>query len=343
MTIYTEVMKRLLGGADLEQQQANAMMNKLMSGDVSHPQAAALLTALAIKGVTANELAGFATAMRDNALPLPGFQDALDTCGTGGSGLSTINTSTMCAFIVAAAGVKVAKHGNRSSSGKCGSADVLERLGVRLSNGPTAASKLLREVGVSFLFAPTYHPAMRHVVPVRRALGFRTVFNFLGPLCNPSRAKRQMIGVSDAKMAELMAHALAEMGCDRAMLAHGEDGLDELSLCAPTRLWHVVHGQVRQDRITPEDLGLDTVAPQAIEGGDVAINAAIFEAVLSGKEGGPATQHVLLNAAAGLLVGGVVTDWQQGLETSRQLVSSGAAWRTFCAFRDASNDMSRAA
>lgn len=341
--VYRPVMERLLVGADISREQAAGMMRAMMDGELLQPQSAALLTALAIKGVTADELTGFATTMRDKAVPLTGFEDALDTCGTGGSGLSTINTSTMCAFVVAAAGVRVAKHGNRSSSGNCGSADVLERLGVPLTASPKIAAALLEQVGVTFLFAPAYHPAMKHVVPVRKTIGFRTVFNFLGPLCNPARTRRQVVGVSDAKMARLMAEALAAMGSQRALLAHGDDGLDELSICGPSRLWHVEGGAVTEATIAPEDVGLGRHAADAIAGGDVAHNAAAFEGVLRGTDLGAKADHILLNAAAGLFVGGAASDLRDGVNKARQTIQSGEAWRRFEAYRSAAVQLAGAA
>ena len=333
--IYRPAMTLLLAGESLPRPMAEEVMAAMMDGALEQPQAAALLTALAIKGVTAHELTGFAVTMRDKAVALPGFEHALDTCGTGGSGLRTINTSTMGAFIVAAGGVPVAKHGNRSSSGNCGSADVLEALGAPLASSPDEAARLLSEVGVTFLFAPAYHPAMKHVVPVRKTIGFRTVFNFLGPLCNPARTRRQVIGVSDPRMAELMARALAEMDCEMALVVHGEDGLDELSLCAPTRTWMVRGGKVSGGRFCPEDVGLQRAPPAAIEGGDVAENARIFEAILRGDDKGPAADHVLYNAGAGLWIGGAAADLGEGVARARQLVDSGAAWACFERFRTA--------
>jgi anthranilate phosphoribosyltransferase len=332
--MYKTVMTELLNGRDLPRERAAAMMAEMMEGALEQSQAAALLTGLAIKGVTASELTGFAMAMRERALPVVGLEDTLDTCGTGGSGMSTINTSTMCAFVLASAGVRVAKHGNRSSSGKCGSADVLERLGVHLAATPEVAVRLLESVGMTFLYAPSYHPAMRHVMPVRRTIGFRTVFNFLGPLCNPARTSRQVIGVSDPRMADLMAHALAELGCERALVAHGEDGLDELTICAPTQLWMVSDGEVTGATMRPEDAGLKRAEPAAIQGGSVEENAAAFEAILTGAEKGPRADHVLLNAGAGLYIGDAANAIEEGVELARKQVESGAAWAKFCAYRD---------
>ncbi len=343
MTTYRETMSALLRGDDMTRDQAAAIVAEMMAGELGQPQTAALLTGLAIKGVTADELSGMATAMRQAAVPLPGFEDAIDTCGTGGSGMNTANTSTMCAFVVAAAGARVAKHGNRSSSGKCGSADVLERLGVHFATGPEPASELLNRVGIAFLFAPTYHPAMRHVVPVRRSVGFRTVFNFLGPLCNPAGTRKQLLGVSDARMAELMARALADMGCERAMVVHGDDGLDELSISGSTRVWHVRGQRVETASVEPGDVGLVTHPFETVAGGDIETNTALFQAILGGTGDKPRTDHLLLNAGAALHVAGVSESVAAGVDRARQLIESGAAWQRFEAFRAASNELASAA
>jgi len=333
-------MERLLGGEDLPRALAEELMQRSLAGELDPAQVAALLTALSVKGVTTLELTGFAAAMREAATPLdvPGADRLLDTCGTGGSGLPTTNTSTLCAFVVAAAGGRVVKHGNRASSGKCGSMDVLEELGVAIDLGPVAVTSLLAETGMALLFAPRFHPAMRHVAPVRRALGFRTVFNFLGPLCNPVGSCRQLLGVSDLAMAPRMAAALAELGCGRALVVRGEDGLDEISLAAPSRTWEVVDGQVREGRVQPEDVGLDRVPFEVIAGGDRKENAGRFLAVLAGEDRGPLADHLALNAGAALHVAGQADDLADGLSRAREVLQSGAALARFEAYRDASRE-----
>lgn len=332
---YQAAMTRLLAGQDLQRQAAAAVMGQLMAGELAESQAAALLTALAVKGESAEEIAGMAAAMREHATALPGAEDAIDTCGTGGSGMATANTSTMCAFVLAAGGARVVKHGNRSASGRCGSMDVLELLGGRIDLGPAGAGQVLEQVGITTLYAPAFHPAMRHVMPVRRQLGFRTVFNFLGPLCNPANVRRQVVGVCDPMRAETMAHALATLGAERALVVHGTDGLDELTLCAASQIWVVREGSVHKQRFEPAELGLRCEPFPAIAGGGPAENAALFEALLRGEEQGPHRQHLQLNAAAGMLVAGLSDDMISGFELAGELISSGAGWRHFETWRDA--------
>lgn len=336
---YTIAMKRLLGGQDLGIDDANLVMSDIMSGEVGEVQIAALLTALHLKGETADELCGFAAAMREKAVLVEAPDDCLDTCGTGGSGLSTANTSTMSAFILAAAGVNVAKHGNRASSGKCGSTDVLEELGVCIDPGPEQAAQLLEDLNIAFLFAPRYHPAVKYVVPVRRQIGFRTVFNFLGPLCNPAGTRRQLLGVSDPAMAPLMAQALADLGSEKVMIVHGSDGLDEITLTGPSRTWTVLGGTVTESLLDPTALGLDTVPFEAIAGGDRAENTRIFLDVLSAEELGPRRDHLLLNAAAGLYVGDVVGNLKDGLSLAAEMIDTGAALQRFEDYRKASRGL----
>jgi len=330
-------MTRLLAGGALSRAEAEAVMRECMEGQLEPVQVAALLTALAAREVSVEELTGFAAVLREKARPVP-LPDALgarlvDTCGTGGSGLPTTNTSTLCAFLLAAAGVPVAKHGNRASSGKCGSMDVLEELGVRIELGPEAAGELLAGQGLAFLFAPLYHPAMKYVGPVRAGLGFRTVFNFLGPLCNPAGARRQLLGVSDAGMAPRMASVLAELGSERALVVWGEDGLDELTLSAPTRTWEIAPDGSREGRLKPEDLGLTTAPQAALAGGGRAENARLFLALLAGEEAGPRRDHLLLNGGAALYVAGQADTIAEGVERSRALLAEGAVLACFEAYR----------
>ncbi len=333
--LYRRAMSAVLDGVDLSREEAGGLMQALMTGELGEVRAAALLTALAAKGEAASEIAGMAEVMRQHATPLPGADDGVDTCGTGGSGLDTANTSTMSAFVLAAAGARVVKHGNRSASGRCGSMDVLERLGGRIDLNPEAAGRVLQKVGVTALFAPIYHPAMRHVVPVRRTLGFRTVFNFLGPLCNPAAVRRQVVGVCEPERAATMAQALAALGTERALVVHGMDGLDELSLCAPSRIWVVRNGAVTEQRFEPAELGLESVPFADIAGGEAERNAALFEAVLSGQERGPHARHLQLNAGAALLVAGLVDDLAAGYGLAAQLLADGAPWRRFQAWKEA--------
>ncbi len=321
---WRDAMQTVLGGGSLDRAAAHQLMATAMTGELSAVRVAALISALATRRETVDELVGFATAMRALAVPLPGATDAVDTCGTGGSGLATVNTSTMSAFVLAAAGVRVAKHGNRASSGRCGSSDVLEALGVPVSAGPQAAAQLIAETGLCFLFAPRYHPAMKHVMPVRRELGFRTVFNFLGPLANPAAVQRQLLGVSDVGRAPAMVAALAALGVHRALVVCGEDGLDEFSLAAPTRVWSLDAGVVVESVVTPESVGLATVPFAAIAGGEAADNVRLLRAILDGSERGPHRDHLILNAAGGLLVAGRVEDLRAGVALAAELIDTGA-------------------
>lgn len=344
---YEALMPKLLAREALDEAQARRLMAEVVRGDLGAARIAAVLTALACREVDGAELAGFAAVLRERAHHVPVQGMRLDTCGTGGSGLSTANTSSMSAFVLAAAGVPVTKHGNRKSSGRCGSIDVLERLGVHVEIGPQKAAALLAAHGVVFLFAPLFHPAIGMVMPVRRELGFRTVFNLLGPLANPAAATHQVLGVSDAAAAPHMAGALLGLGVQRAIVVRGDDGLDELSLSAPSTLWHAdaadPAGTPRVERVTPEDVGLQRAPAAAVAGGDPAENAAIFEAVLSGADRGPHADHVALNAGAGLLVTGRAASLREGVEQARALLHAGAAWTRFCAYRDATQALAEAA
>lgn len=342
MSVYHDSIVALLRGDDLGRSGSEEVMGACMDGALDPAQVAALLTALSIKGVAPAELTGFAAAMRSRATPVAASGDLVDTCGTGGSGLPTTNTSTLCAFVLAAAGVPVAKHGNRASSGRCGSMDVLEELGVGIEIGPQAAARLLDEVGISFLFAPLYHPAMRHVATVRRALGFPTVFNFLGPLCNPAGARRQLLGVSDSAMAPRMAAALQELGSERVLVVRGEDGLDELSLGGPTRTWELVDGELIEGSITPDQVGLRPAPFEALAGGERADNARRFADILAGEETGPRADHLLFNAGAALYVAGRVAGIAEGVEQARELIASGAAAARFEDYREASRSLAGA-
>lgn len=341
--LYREAMAALLAGRLLEDPVAQGLMDCLMGGQLTDTQAAAVLTALQMRGVHPSELTAFARSMRAHMRPVPASGPVLDTCGTGGSGLSTINTSTMAAFVVAGAGVRVAKHGNRASSGKCGSSDLLAALGVPLELPADRLPTVLEEVGLVFLFAPAHHPAMRHVVPIRRALGFRTVFNLLGPLCNPAGADHQLLGVSDPSQAPAMIRALAALGSRRVVVVHGEDGLDEISLAAPTRTWTLVDGEIAEGRIDPRELGLDLVPHDQLCGGDVERNRQICEQVLSGEDDGPHTRLVLLNAAAALQVAGTVADLTDGYRLAEESLRGGRARRVLERYRQVTEGVRAAA
>ena len=325
---HKNLLNRLLAGRDLTSREVEDFIGAVMDGEVDDVVVAAALAALRLKGETGVEVAAAARAMRARSLPvlIADPENAVDTCGTGGDGAETINISTAAALVAAAAGVAVAKHGNRSVSSRCGSADVLEAAGVRLDISPEAMAAVLDEVGVAFLFAPRLHPAMKAVMPVRRALGVRTVFNLLGPLTNPAQVERQVIGVWGPEVQPLMATALAELGALRGLVVHSDDGLDELSVNAPTTVLEVRDGEVVGEwRADPEKLGVDASDPESLKGGDAAENLRRIRAILGGEEQSAATEAVALNTAAALYVADLAPDLRQGLDMSREVLRSGAA------------------
>jgi anthranilate phosphoribosyltransferase len=297
-------------------------MATIMDGEATPAQIGALLAALAVRGETEDEVVGFARVMRERAVPLRS-QGAVDTCGTGGDGAGTFNISTVASFVVAGCGVPVAKHGNRSASGSCGSADVLEALGVRLDPPVATVQRSLDEAGWAFLFAPGFHAATRHAVAPRKELGVRTCFNLLGPLTNPARPAGQVVGVPRPHLAAFLARCLQRLGIARAWVVHGA-GLDELSLCGPTEVAAIEDGAVRTFRVVPEDAGLPRCAPEALQGGDAARNAAIAREVLAGR-GGAARDVVVLNAAAALVVAGRARDLRQAAALAAEAIDRGRA------------------
>ena len=319
----TRVMER----EDLTASDAEAAMQIILSGEATHSQIAAFLTALKMKGETANELVGFARAMRRMAAPVdPGLEGKtlLDTCGTGGDGRDTFNISTVAAFVVAGAGVHVAKHGNRSISSKCGSADLLEEWGIEIAMPPEKSARAIREVGIGFLFAPAVHSAMRHAQPVRTDLKMRTVFNLLGPLTNPSGANAQLAGAPSERAAELIAAALAALELKRGFVVHGEDGLDEITTAGPTICWEIRDGKAERRRLEPGDFGLKAAEPEALRGGEKARNLEIANAVLAGCPG-PQRDIVLANAAAALVAAGKADTFLEGVAIALVSIDSGAA------------------
>jgi anthranilate phosphoribosyltransferase len=320
--------KKAEAGTHLTRQEAESAMEDILSGRAGEDSIVALLSALRTKGETIEELLGFARAMRRHATPI--FTDAsrtgellVDTCGTGGDASGTFNISTTAAFVAAGAGVRVAKHGNRSISSKCGSADVLEALGISLDVTPERVGAAINEIGIGFLFAPALQTAMRHAMPARRRLG-RTAFNLLGPLTNPAGARAQIAGVFSADVVEKVANVLAELGVERAFVVHGAGGLDEISLAGETKVGEVRGGVVRVYEITPEDFGLARAPISAISGGDAAHNAAIIRAILSG-EPGPRRDIVIANAAAALVAAGRAADFLAGARIAAGSIDSGAA------------------
>ncbi len=322
-----ELVARVAAGEDLSETDAALAMEQIAGGESPPVQVAALLTALRMKGETASEIAGFARVMRERVVGIrPRCERLVDTCGTGGGQVPTFNISTAAAFVVAGAGVSVAKHGNRAVTSACGSADVLEALGVRIDLPADAVCACIEEHGIGFLFAPAHHPAMQHVAPIRRDLPFRTVFNCLGPLANPAGASGQVVGVYEPRLVPLLAGALRALGCRRALVVHGLDGLDELSTLGPSRAAEVRGEESAVMELTPEWVGLPHAsAAEIAPGRDPAENAAILRDILQGQPG-PRRDIVLLNAAAALWAAGLVDDLRQGLPLAAGAIDSGAAY-----------------
>jgi anthranilate phosphoribosyltransferase len=339
--VITRAVDALASRHDLSQAQAGAVLAEIMTGNASETQIAAFLIALRTKGETVDELAGLAGTMRALATPVAtGRHDLVDTAGTGG-GRSTFNVSTTAALIAAGAGCALAKHGNRSATGLSGSADVLEALGARIDLGPEAVARCIERAGFGFMFAPAHHQATRYVVPVRKELAVRTIFNFLGPLTNPAGARRQLIGVSDPGYLERMAGALARLGVDRALVVSSEDGLDEMSTSAPTHVVEVNGDAVQRYVVTPQDVGLAIAPPDDVAGGTPDVNAATTRAILSG-DAGPRRDLALLNAAAAIYAGGRANDLRDGVAAAAEAVDSGAALRTLDAYLELSRQLAEA-
>jgi anthranilate phosphoribosyltransferase len=319
-----EAIAKLVERQDLTEAEAEAAMTEIMRGEATPAQIGGFLTALRMKGETVAEVTGCARAMRRSATPVrPRCDGLVDTAGTGGDRSGTFNISTTAAFVVAGHGAPVAKHGNRSVSSRCGSADLLQALGVNLNLNAEQVAACIDEVGIGFLFAPVFHPAMKHAIGPRRELGMRTIFNLLGPLTNPAGARAQLIGVYDASLTEPLAHALAQMGTAAAYIVHGADGIDELSTTGVNRVTHLHKGQVRTFLLDPLDLGLPRARLSDLMGGTPEENAALTRRILSGEERGPKRDVVLLNAAAALSAES--GDLAAGLEAARASIDSGRA------------------
>jgi anthranilate phosphoribosyltransferase len=334
--MIVDAIRKVVDRTDLTRDEAFAVMDAIMSGQATDAQIAAFLTALRMKGETVEELIGFARVMREKVSPvktrarvqtsLSGTDREMlvDTCGTGGDATGTFNVSTATAFVVAGAGIPVAKHGNRSVSSLCGSADVVEALGVRLDLPPERVGRCVDEVGIGFCYAPLLHKAMKFVMLARREIRIRTVFNVLGPLTNPARATAQVIGVYDGTLAETMTRVLKELGTTRAYVVHGEDGLDELSTTGPSRVAELRDGQIRCYTVRPEDFGLPRAAMADLQGGSAADNAEIIRRILAGERG-PKRDIVVLNAAAAIAAGGKAGDIAEGIAVAGSAIDSGAA------------------
>lgn len=334
---WPALLERLLQGRSLGTDQAAGLMRGWLAGAIDPVLTGALLAALRAKGPSGEELAAMAAVLRECS-PVPGERPDLplvDTCGTGGDGADSFNISTAVAFVAAACGAHVAKHGNRSASGRVGSADVLEAVGIHLQAPPAAVVAALPQAGVTFLFAPGWHPALAGLAPLRRSLGVRTVFNLLGPLVNPLRPEAQVLGVATADLLDPMAEALARLGLQRAVVVHGQGGLDEASLAGPNPLRLVENGQVRAELLDPIDLGLTAAPVEALAGGDLACNRAILEAVLQGRGSGPQADVVALNTGLVLWAAGLIDGVGAGVEQARQALRSGGGWRRLEALRAA--------
>ena len=322
--ILTEAIDRLCRSEALTTEETTAVLREVMAGRASEAQTAGLLIAFRTKGETVAEIAGMARAMREVAVPVsPSGKTLVDTAGTGG-GRPTFNVSTTAAFVAAGAGCPVAKHGNRSATGRSGSADVLEALGARIDLGPEAVATCIDEVGFGFMFAPSHHPAMKHVVPVRKELAVRTIFNFLGPLTNPAGATRQLIGVSDRRFLDIVAGALGELGCDHALVVSSDDELDELSVSGPTRIVELRDGSITASELSPETVGLERAPFDVLAAGTPEKNAGIARRVLEGAKG-PERDLTALNAGAAIYVGGGAGSIEEGVRRAEEALDSGAA------------------
>jgi anthranilate phosphoribosyltransferase len=332
VAVIREAIERTVSGRDLTLEEASQVMREIMEGQATPAQLGAFLVALRLKGETADEIAGMAHIMREKALRVEVAGPLVDTCGTGGDAKGTFNISTAAAFVAAGAGLRVAKHGNRAASGLCGSADVLEAAGVKIDLGPDSVRRCIEEVGIGFMFAQRYHPAMKHVAGVRREIGVRTVFNVLGPLTNPAGAQSQLVGVAQPDLGGKLARVLALLGTHHALVVHGEDGCDELSISGPSRVWEVARGQLSERKVTPQDAGLEPAPLASVKGGSPAENAATLRRVLApgsdrglGGAPGPVRDVVLLNAAAVLVAGGRAGTLKEGVSLARWAIDSGAA------------------
>lgn len=325
-----QALHRMAVREDLSEEQAHAVMLEILQGKSTPALTAAFLTALRMKGETVSEVTGFARAMRASAVRVQPSRTRperlVDTCGTGGDGGTTFNISTAAALVAAGAGLSIAKHGNRSISSQCGSADVLEACGVNVNLTAGQTAKSIDAIGIGFLFAPSMHPAMRHAGPVRRELGMRTVFNMLGPLTNPAGAAIQVMGVYEDRIVPLAANVLHRLGVRRAIVVHGSDGMDEITLTGPTRFAELRDGSIQTGSLEPQDFGFTPASAEALAGGDPEANAAILRAVLAG-EVGPTRDIVLMNAAAALHIAGTARSWREGVDRAAESIASGAAAR----------------
>ncbi len=332
-----EAIFKLMDKKDLSYEEAETVMDEIMSGEASQVQIASYLTALAYKGETIEEITASAAGMRAAGIRLLHEMDVLEIVGTGGDGSNTFNISTTSAIVIASGQVPVAKHGNRAASSKCGAADVLEALGVKITLSPEKSLEMLKKIDICFLFAQTYHSAMRFVAPVRRELGFRTMFNILGPLSNPAGANMELMGVFDESLVEPLARVMSNLGVTSGMVVYGQDKLDEISMSAPTRVCEIQNGEFIDYVITPEQFGYERCAREDLVGGSPQENAAITRRILDGSDRGPKRQAVCLNAGAAFYIAGKVKDIESGVRLAEQLIDDGSARKELEAFIRESN------
>ncbi|NCO60486.1 MAG: anthranilate phosphoribosyltransferase [Deltaproteobacteria bacterium CG_4_8_14_3_um_filter_51_11] len=324
--MFSQILSKIINGKDLAREEIGWVFSAIFSGTLTDARIGAFMAALATKGETFEELAGAAEAMRRKAVRIQAASPVVvDTCGTGGDGAHTFNISTTAAFVVAGSGLTVAKHGNRSVSSRCGSADVLEALGVNLNTAQEVAEEAVNEIGIGFLFAPLFHGAMKYALGPRKELGVRTIFNMLGPLTNPAAANCQVLGVFSPRLTEMFADALNLLGCRRAFVVHGHDGLDEISVCAPTRVSELRDKRVHTYDISPEQFFEDRARPEELAGGTPDENAVIIRRILSGKENGAKRNIVSINAGAALVAGGKAEDLSAGVTLADDIIESGKA------------------
>ena len=333
-----EAIEKLTRGSDLTEDEAAQVMEEIMTGEATPAQFGAFVIALRLKGETVDEMTGLATVMRAKSLKVDYRGPSVDTCGTGGDDSGTFNISTVAAFVVAGAGIAVAKHGNRAMTSKSGSADVLEQQGIKIDLGPDGVKRCMEEAGIGFMFAPRFHPAMKFAVQPRREIGVRTVFNILGPLTNPAGAKAQVLGVPTDEVGEKMVQVLQKLGSERVLVVHAEDGLDEISLNGSSNIWELKDGEIKRYTVSAGDLGLGAASLESLAGGSVERNAEIMTAVLSGEKGSP-RDVVVANAAGGIVAGGKAADLREGVRVAQESIDSREAMKRLEKLREVSQGL----
>ena len=341
MAKITDYLEIILEGDDLTFEQAQKLLDIIFTGEVAEVQIAAFLAAMRTKKAAVSEIAGLAFSLREHAVGVtPNVSPLIDTCGTGGAALKTFNISTASALVAAGAGAYVAKHGNRGITSKCGSADVLTALGVNVAPGPECVTQCIEQAHIGFMFAPHFHPAMKHVQPIRQSLDFRTAFNILGPLANPAKAEAQVLGVAEEALMPRIIETLKMLGLKRAMVVHS-NGLDEISTMGPTKIMHLENGEVRNEELDPTQYGMHVADFNDLAGGDAAMNATIIQDILAGAESGPRKDIVILNAAAAIIIAGLAKDFVEGIEKADQAIAGGNALKSLQTFIDISNKEAR--